>query len=280
MAVRAATAGQPHYQSYHTYRPPPSQWVQYNAPPVRCNTDMQGWTVTRPTCHLEERRRGSLVPAETPPRVQDGTQRSSDLSRRRGEVDPTMMCLDDLAAWANCGTTIRRIERIVKLTGDATEAAGIATEWYLNHESDASYLGPRARISRLRELMLADTSRAGCMLAWLRKLRVQEELVEATAQMYPTTGGRTTGSQWPPTPEHRESCRWRVEQSNQQEARLNGGPCPWTAPFGGKHSPWTMKHNRAPTGGEQVRTDQRRLYPSGHPSHGENMCHAIRHQRV
>ena len=276
MAVRAATAGQPHYQSYHTYRPPPSQWVQYNAPPVRCNTDMQGWTAPwegqidhhsfmirttataapqaqtsddpRPTRHLEERRRGSLVPAETPPRVRDGTQRSSELSRRRGEVDPTMMCLDDLAAWANCGSTIRRIERIVKLTGDATEAAGIAAEWYLNHESDASYLGPRARISRLRELMLADTSRAGCMLAWLRKLRVQEELVEATAQMYPTTGGRTTGSRWPPTPEHRELCRWRVEQSNQREARLNGGSCPWTAPFGGKHSPWTMEHNRAPTG--------------------------------
>ena len=47
MSVRAATTGQPHYQSYHAYRPPPGQWVQYNAlpPPARHNTDDQGWTV-------------------------------------------------------------------------------------------------------------------------------------------------------------------------------------------------------------------------------------------
>ena len=151
--------------------------------------------------------------------------------------------------WGNYSSTLRRIERIIEVTQCAQEPAGIATKWYLGYQSHrATGLGPRARAERLEELMEADQSRATCMLAWHQKWVSLAEIVEVTRLMYPTAGHRTTGSLWPPTPDHREFCRWKVEQSTQKATTLEGGPCSWTVPFGGKASPWTTRWELTSTG--------------------------------
>ena len=197
-----------------------------------------GETARKPgadACRTETAR---ALQRQAPHTMQRGVPRRQEVTR-----------VGDLEAWANCNTVLRRIERIVEVTGCAEEPVGRATKWYLDYQSHrATGLGPKARRERLEELMWENRSRAACMLTWHQKWTVLAELVEVTGLMYPTAGHRTSGSQWPPTPEHREHCRWKVEQSTQETTRLEGGASPWTIPFGGKHSKWTTQWERTSTG--------------------------------
>ena len=212
MAVRAASAGQPAYQSYHTQQQPSGQWAQHHSGTARYGTDPQGWTVPweghvshhsfmmrvaeeevttahQPTNHLAERRRGSLVPTPAAPRLREALQRQSPHTRQRGVLQQRVTTsIGDLAAWANCNFTLRRIERIVEVTECAQEPVGKATRWYLDYQSHRTTdLGPKARRTRLEDLMEENRSRAACMLTWHQKWTVLAWEKKRNQQSNPST---------------------------------------------------------------------------------------------